>query len=152
MKEILKDKKKLAIIIGAGVGVIVLIIVLLLCFGGKLNVTEEQKLEEKLQELGKGFYEDFYYKQVASDEEARTEFLKKYKDLGIKVNLDTLSRYKKEADSAKVLEPFVNSKTKEECDKINTMVIVYPKEPYGQKDYRVDVKLVCGFEKEKDEK
>ena len=28
------------------------------------------------------------------------------------------------------------------------MVIIYPKEPYGKKDYRIDTNLVCGFEVE----
>ena len=41
-----------------------------------------------------------------------------------------------------------NSKTNQECDKTNSMVIIYPKEPYGKKDYRIDTNLVCGFELE----
>lgn len=149
------DKKKKIIIgsIAGGIVIIAIIIVLVLNTTGVFkNKSGEAKLEEQLEELGKGFYEDFYYKQVANDDEARTEFLKKYKDLGIKVSLDTLSRYKKEEESSKVLEPFVNSKTKEECDKTSTMVIIYPKEPYGQTDYTIDTNLVCGYEKENDKK
>ena len=45
----------------------------------------------------------------------------------------------------------VNDKTKEECDRNSSMVIIYPKDPYGQKDYTIDAILVCGFE-EKEEK
>ena len=30
---------------------------------------------------------------------------------------------------------FVNSKTEEECDRNNSMVIIYPKDPYGKRDY-----------------
>ena len=77
------------------------------------------------------------------------KFLEKYKDIGIKVSLDNLSRYKKD-DMDDILKQFVNDKTKEECDRNSSMVIIYPKDPYGQKDYTVDAILVCGFEEKED--
>ena len=31
----------------------------------------------------------------------------------------------------------------------NTKVIIYPKSPYGKKDYTIEVDLVCGLEDDK---
>lgn len=151
MKYIKNLKKRTIIIASIVLAVVVIAVVLsfILLRGGE---SQEKKLENLLKDIGTEFYEEFYYKQIASDDEKRTEFLKKYKDIGIKVSLDNLSRYKKEEESSKILKPFVNSETKEECDKTNTMVIVYPKEPYGQTDYTIDTNLVCGYEKENNQK
>ena len=145
MKNIKKVKlnRKTIIITTICLIVIILAIILGILFLNKDN--QEQKLIDRLTEMGTEFYEDFYYKQIGQTDKERQEFLEKYKDIGIKVNLDSLSRYKKE-DSEKILEEFVNSKTEEACDKTNSMVVIYPKEPYGNEDYRIDAILVCGFE------
>ena len=63
------------------------------------------------------------------------------------MSLDNLARYKKD-ESEEIIKKFVNSKTNHEWDKTNSMVIIYPKEPYGKKNYRIDTNLVCGFEVE----
>lgn len=41
----------------------------------------------------------------------------------------------------------VNSKTKKECDKEDSYVIIKPKKPFGKKDYTVEAYLSCGFDK-----
>lgn len=141
IKKIFKNK---IVLIVLGV-VFVIALVLFLFFGLKKETSQSIELSNSLKELGVEFYEDFYYKQIGSDDKERKEFLEKYKDIGIKVNLDSLSRYKKD-ETDEILKQFVNKKTEKECDKTNSMVVIYPNDPYGQKDYKIDAILECGFE------
>lgn len=109
------------------------------------NVIKKQKeeLSGYLEEMGKDFYENFYYDQVGNGT-AKSEFLSRFTSIGIKVNLDNLSRI---SDSNQELSAkFINSNTGEECDKENTKVYIYPTEPYGKTDYKITVELNCGFE------
>ena len=146
VKQILNKllKNKLFLIIGGAVILLlVLLVVLFITFTNKGN--ESKRLSSSLKELGISFYEDFYYKQVGTTDKEKKEFLEKYKDLGIKISLDSLSRHNKEKTEAIIAE-FVNKKTDEECDRNNSMVVIYPRDPYGKKDYSIDAILVCGFE------
>ena len=93
-------------------------------------------------------YENFYYDQVGTNDTEKKEFVKKYETIGIKVNLDNLSRLDSD-NNKKIVDKFVNSKTKEECDKINTRVIIYPKSPYEKTSYDIKTELVCGFDESK---
>lgn len=147
MKKI-KINKKVVIMI---ISIIILVIFASIILFFTLNKSEDEslKLSSSLKDLGIDFYENFYYKQIGKTDNERKEFLEKYKDIGIKVSLDNLSRYKKD-DMDDILKQFVNDKTKEECDRNSSMVIIYPKDPYGQKDYTVDAILVCGFEEKED--
>lgn len=147
MKKI-KINKKVVIMI---ISIIILVIFASIILFFTLNKSEDEslKLSSSLKDLGIDFYENFYYKQIGKTDNERKKFLEKYKDIGIKVSLDNLSRYKKD-DMDDILKQFVNDKTKEECDRNSSMVIIYPKDPYGQKDYTVDAILVCGFEEKED--
>ena len=140
------NKKQYYIIGGVALLVIIVIVSLLIIFGNKPK-NESQKLSNELKQLGVSFYEDFYYNQIGKTDEEKKAFLEKYTDIGIKVSLDNLARSKKD-ESEEILKKFVNSKTNTECDKTNSMVTIYPREPYGKKDYRIDANLVCGFEVE----
>lgn len=142
MKKILKNK---FLLVGIIILVALLILVPILFLKGDKEVNQSQKLSSSLKELGISFYEDFYYKQIGQTDEEKKEFLEKYKDIGIKVSLDSLSRHNKEKTD-EILSEFVNEKTQEECDRTNSMVVIYPREPYGKKDYSIDAVLVCGFE------
>lgn len=139
--KFIKNLQRKTIIIGASILVIIvgIIVALVLLFNSK---NKEEKLEDILKNLGTDFYENFYYNQVGSNEKERAEFLKKYKDIGIKVNLDNLFRYQKE-EPTEIITKFVNKDTKKECDRKNSMVIIYPKEPYGKTNYTMDSTLVC---------
>lgn len=147
MKKI-KINKKVVIMI---ISIIILVIFASIILFFTLNKSEDEslKLSSSLKDLGIDFYENFYYKQIGKTDNERKEFLEKYKDIGIKISLDNLSRYKKD-DMDDILKQFVNDKTKEECDRNSSMVIIYPKDPYGQKDYTVDAILACGFEEKED--
>lgn len=146
VKETNKDNKKLIGFIIAGVIVVAIIIVGVLFF---LNKKDNQKeLETSLTEMGREFYEDFYYEQVGSSADERTNLLSKFTDIGIKVDLDNLGRYKNGEFKEKISE-FKNNKTDEKCNKTNTKVVIYPKSPYGKTDYTIKTELECGFETDK---
>jgi len=145
MKKLNLKNKNIFIITGAVVVAIVSIIIFLLVSNG--GKSQEKDLKSKMEEMGKDFYENFYYKQVGTTDEDRAAFLKKYESLGIKVNLDNLARYNTK-ESEEILKAFVNNKTNKECDKSNSQVIIYPENPYNQTSYKIEVKLDCGFEEE----
>lgn len=138
MKEFFANKRNVIICICALV-VIVAGVVCAILFIPKSN---KAKLEAELKEMGKGFYEDFYYDLVVNSN--GVDSIKKFENTGIKVDLDNLSR-QNDANKEKVKD-FVNDKN-EECNKANTKVIIYPKDPYGKTNYQLEVQLDCGFEK-----
>ena len=103
--------------------------------------TQEERLTRYLEEMGAEFYENFYYDSLSENQ--RKEFLQKYSEIGIKVNLDNLSRFNGNQVEEKVSE-FKNGE--QECDKENTKVIIYPQDEFNKKDYKLETILVCGFE------
>lgn len=102
-----------------------------------------------MKELGKVYYEEVYYSSFNKEDE-RNEFLAKYTTLGIKTDLSNLVRSVASKNdlpsSEEILAKFVNKKTGKECNRTNTKVFFYPTKPYGVKDYKIDVKVDCGFE------
>lgn len=136
------------IIIGVVVFIAIILIGLicaLVVVGGSKN--NEKKLETSIVEMGREFYENFYYEQIGSSSDERNSLLSKFTDIGIKVDLDNLGRYKNGEFKEKISE-FKNEKTDEKCNSTNTKVIIYPKSPYGKTDYTIKAELDCGFEKE----
>jgi len=143
--KVLKNNKGF---IGIVVGVAILVVLVIL--GMSLFGSNKSKLEKELKEMGKNFYEEYYYDSLKNnfknDGEGFKEYLQKYTEQGFTINLDNLNRIK--VNDGKI-EDFVNSKTKEACDVTSTNVIIYPKEGFGKEDYSIEVNLVCGFDKEK---
>ena len=142
MKEKIINHKKELLIGGA---ILLLAIVAIGSFVFLFGNNQEKLLKDYLKEMGTDFYENLYYQQVGKDDEERKKFLNNFKDLGIKVSLDSLSRYKSSENKEKI-DAFVNKSKNQDCDKNNTKVIIYPTDPYGQKDYRMELQLECGFE------
>lgn len=105
----------------------------------------EEVLTNYLIEMGKDFYESYYYDAVGSSEESRKNFLQKYSEIGIKVSLDNLSRYNSAVVTDRINEFFSNNE-EEDCNRENSKVIIYPQSPYGKTDYRIDTILKCGLE------
>ena len=141
MKEFFTNKKNIKI------GVIVLVALLVVVAAGfglsyAFNPSKKSKLETELKEMGKSFYEDFYYDLVVNSN--GVENIKKFETTGIKVDLDNLSRQSNE--SKEKVKDFVNDKN-EECNKNNTKVIIYPKDPYGKTNYELEIQVDCGFDK-----
>lgn len=138
------NKKTIIIAVCCLVGVVVLGVV---GYAVLAKETEEEKLIRLLNEMGTDFYENYYYDQLGKTDEEREKFLALYTDKGIKVNLDNLGRYNSKVNEDKIAE-FVNSETNEECDKIETKIIIYPKESFGKTDYELEAVLECGFDEE----
>ena len=121
--------------------VLVILLIVNVC-----NKNNQKELEANFETIGKKFYEEYYYNGTGKDDEARAKFLAKFKDNGLRINLDNLSRYEFTDEKGNAYE-FVNKKTKENCDATESVVVIYPQEPYGKTDYVIDAKLSCGFEK-----
>jgi len=141
--NVIKANVKNILVVLAIILALVLVIVLVV---NACNKNNQKTLEENFETIGKKFYEDYYYNGTGKDDEARAKFLAKFKDNGLRINLDNLSRYEFTDEKGNAYE-FVNKKTKEECDATNSVVVIYPQEPYGKTDYVIDAKLSCGFEK-----
>lgn len=135
------DKKKIGIIAGAAVVVIAIVVGLILF----LNKSNEKQLNTNLTKLGKQFYENFYYPSQEKSQEDVKEFVKKFEKTGIKVNLENIAKVSKVDKD--LVKSMVNSKTKKDCDKSESYVIIYPEKPYGKTNYKIEVNLECGFKK-----
>ena len=136
MKEFFKNKRNVTICIAALAVIIIAITsvsVISYSFKGK---SKETLFEEDLKEMGKDFYENFYYDLVVNDH--GVDQISKYENTGIKIDLDNLGRRAEENKEKDVYK---------ECDKDKTKVIINPKNPYGKTDYEISVELECGFDK-----
>ncbi len=146
-KEIKNEKNKSKAVVCLVIGIILVIaliaMAIIMFFGG---VTPEAKLTKSLKSMGSDFYENFYYEQVGSTKDERATFLSKYETIGIKINLENLSRYDN-SKYEKEIKNFVNNKTNKQCNKENTKVEIYPTSPYEKDSYTMEIKLDCGFEK-----
>ena len=143
IKKMLKNKKNIIIVV---VVVLVLLGSVLTISFALTNKSNKSVLEKRLKELGKDFYEGFYYEQLKNSQSVNLqEFLLKYSTIGIKVDLDNLSRYK--AGNEGILDEFVNKEKNEKCNKDNTKVIIFPEEPFDKTNYHLEVTLDCGFKK-----
>ena len=143
MEKEKKSSNKIIIIIG-----VLLVVVAVVLFSVLNKPSNEKKLKTSLTEMGRNFYENFYYEQVGSSADERSTLLSKFTTIGIKIDLDNLGRYNNGEFSSKIKE-FKNNKTDEKCSKTNTKVVIYPKSPYGKTDYTIKTELDCGFEEKK---
>ena len=137
------SNSKMFIIIGIVVIVVAILVALLVMGLGKSN--NRKDLEKSLSDMGKDFYENFYYEQVGSSADEKTTLLSKFSEVGIKIDLDNLERYNN-GEFKDEIGKFKNSKSNEKCSKTNTKVIIYPKSPYGKTDYKIETQLDCGFD------
>ena len=143
IRDLWNDSKYLKIVIG-----LVCIIIILLIF---IPFTNSQKKEQKeltkeLEKLGKDFYENFYYNQIGGDNiETKKALLSINGSYGLKITLENIaSSLGKEQE---IYSKFKNSKENKECDKQQTTVTIFPKEPYGQQDYTIETNLECEYKK-----
>lgn len=143
------NKKIKQLIEIVGIIVAIILVALIIYFLLVTKPASEKELKGYLNDMGKDFYTTFYYKQISngkSDEEIQN-YLSKFKDIGIKVSLTGLSEYNAGGNDA-IIEKFKNE-SNEECNRTNTKVIIYPKEPYTKTDYVLETVLDCNFEKNK---
>lgn len=143
-EEVKVEKKniftKKNIIICSSILVVILLIVLLILF----LTNPKRKIKNTLENVGKDFYTNYYYDQLTkkrSKDDLKSLFSKFSKN-GIKLNLNYLSSYNK-GKQKDVIDSLKYKK--KSCNKDNTKVIIYPEEPYGKTDYRIELELDCGF-------
>lgn len=146
MKKLLENSKIKIGLLSCGIILIIVLIILAIKFLLTDKNNQKKELTELLTEMSSEFYEDFYYNQIGSTLEEKANFLKKYETIGIKINLDNLSRYNSENNNEKI-KKFINEKTKKECNKDNTKAFIYPKDPYEKGSYKIEIVLDCGFDK-----
>ena len=109
------------------------------------KMREENKLYSTLNQVATDFYKDYYYKVVlGSDDESRLHKAKYLKEVGINISLRELAKYKIN-DEDSILSQFKNYKTHDNCDYDKTRISIYPQEPYGESDIRIESNIVCGF-------
>lgn len=109
---------------------LIVIIVLLI-----IMPSRKERLTNYLEDMGRDYYENFYYKTNPGGKIDTKEFIAKFSSVGIKVNLDTLGRVND--DNKDIISKFKG------CDSEVTRAIIYPQKPYGKKDYRISVELDC---------
>ena len=143
--ELIKTNKKTIItVFVVGASIILFILGLLTIFR---QDNKEKELTNLLEEMGKDFYENYFYDGLNSSktEEEKVSYLKEMESRGIKIDLENLERFNSSVNKEKV-KKFINPKTNKECDKQNTKIKIYPKRSYGKTDYTLKAELACGFD------
>lgn len=138
-----KEKRiKILAIVCTAISIILIIIGLIISiFNGNMGV-EKDEMTIYLEKMGKEFYEDFYYEQLGNTIEEKSSFLSQYREMGIKISLETISKYK-ENKNKDLKSIFVNKETNEVCNFNTIRVIIYPKEPYKKESYKMVIKVDC---------
>lgn len=138
-----KDKRiKILAIVCAAISMIFIIIgIVIIIFKGTIG-TEKDEITLYLEEMGKEFYEDFYYEQLGNTIEEKSSFLSQYQEIGIKISLETISKYK-ENKNKDLTRIFINKETNEVCNFNTIKVIIYPKEPYEKDSYKMVTEVDC---------
>ena len=125
------------VIIAIIVGIVLLVAGIILMFVFKpFNKNDDKNLtlEQRLEKIGIEYYTKFYYPEIPDKEKD----LSPLAETGIKINLDNLSRYSNHSELIKTELTYF-----EECDYGKTRVVITPKAPYLEKDYSINVDLVC---------
>ena len=128
-----------------GKGLAILLLILLIPFMGYLlytkfyGGTKEDKIEKKLLKMGTMFYEEYYYdalvEQKGSEDNA-ISYLSQFADKGLKISFDNLKTYFDK-------NSLMNYTELMDCDVDKTRAVIYPKAPYGKKDYDIKAELSC---------
>ena len=116
------------------------IITLLLAFKNKQR-KEEDKLYNTMNIVVKDYYKDYYYPNVLDNNE---ETAKRFKNSGITLSLSELAKYRVNNEDS-ILSQFKNYRTGANCNYDKTKIIIYPVEPYGSEDIRIEASIICGF-------
>ena len=123
--------------------IIVLVILgfLSIVFFKNLKNQNEDDFVSDLNEMGSEVYAIYYYDEIAkekTDDELKA-YLKKFEEIGLKFDLVQLSNYSD--DYAKKIDNFI--RVHKDCSKEDTMVIIYPKEPYSSTDFTTEIQMEC---------
>ena len=128
----------------ATIALVVLAVLLIIAFRNRKQ-KEENKLYNVMTGVVKDYYRDYYYPFIlGDDEETRIDKAKSYKTSGITMSLNDLAKYRVGNEDS-ILSLFKNYRTGAPCNYDKTKITIYPIEPYGSEDIRVDANIVCGF-------
>lgn len=141
IKKMIKNKKGLVIGICCAVVVLIAGVGIIVSFSNKGDKNKQISLTEQMNLLGASWYEKNYYPSVMQRADLGEKFLAKYKDIGLKVNLENL--YRTELDASSESDAIKARFEEKKCDIKDSRAIIYPQEPYGEKDYKIDVELKC---------
>ena len=97
------------------------------------NVNSKDDIKSELIKVGKKYYDETLY-PIAKDSE---DYLPTYTEKGIKNTLTSISTVVTFSDE------LTKALKSNECNYDNTKIIIYPSEPFGTNDYRVEVELDC---------
>ena len=151
MKDIIRklfsprNKVKTIGIICGIVAIIVLVILVIVNPFVSADKKHQKQLETRLKEIAKDYYENRYYNTIGKDDEARKAFVKEYAKHGIIMDLANIARANPEEEK-NILNEF------DGCDTQESLIKIYPKEPYGSTNYNVEVELKCDFSKKSSNK
>lgn len=135
MKDLLKNKRFLILLGVIGVAIIALVVILVITIGNKNEKEEKNVLENNLKDLAAKFYVEQYYSQVKSENELKD--LESFKDNGLNV---TITGLKVVLPLGEETESLLEER---KCNYDTSKIMIYPKEPYGEKDYTIKVELAC---------
>jgi len=75
IKDLVMDNKKIFIVSGVTLLVVIIVIVgAVAIFGNKSYGSKMEQYEATLREMGKDFYENYYYERTGKDDDERKEF------------------------------------------------------------------------------
>ena len=135
------NKRKKILIIVLLIICLVVLGFLILYFTKDLRISKEEKIVRDLTSMGEEVYTELYYPSISKDSNIKSveNYLKSYEETGLKFSIAELEKYNE--DFSEKIEKFkIGTK---QCDKKNTMVIIYPKSPYKKTDYTLEIKMQC---------
>ncbi len=135
------NKRKKILIIVLLIICLVVLGFLILYFTKDLRISKEEKIVRNLTSMGEEVYTELYYPSISKDSNIKSveNYLKSYEETGLKFSIAELEKYNE--DFSEKIEKFkIGTK---QCDKKNTMVIIYPKSPYKKTDYTLEIKMQC---------
>lgn len=145
-KKIVQLSKNKLIVYSILIILVVLVLIISIILGIKKNKqSEEQRLTKLIRSQVQTFYEKQYYPQIKKAEEDIALFLSNFETEGIRVSINTLIEQNILTEK-KAKKEYINRDNEESCNFDQTMVILYPQDPYGSTDYIIKTILDCKLE------
>lgn len=105
--------------------------------------TDSERMIEYMENLGKDFYENYYFDQIGELEKQNmiqdaTSFLANLENNGISVSLDLVieQQFRNREEIKKEIKKY-------DCDYSATKVVIYPQDPYTKKAYKLEAHVTC---------
>ena len=143
-----KKIKKVAIIL-----LIIFIIILgflSIIFIKNLKNDSEKDFVNELNMIATEAYSEYYYKDLENTMtgEEVIEHLKKFEKIGLSFDVANLKNYSEVVnnnDYIRIINDFL--KKNKDCKEDETMVVIYPKDPYTKNDFTSEIKMNCEYKK-----